>query len=117
MGNLTIQVGQGESKTIIFKITTEIFDNTDKLLFAVKPDCAGRKHVVFAESEVSDLDYSEGVYTFVVTLTSEQTRGLAIRTYYYDLTLIDQYGQAKPLMDPQELILNGTVGASVKLEV
>lgn len=117
MGNLTIQVGQGESKTISFKITTTVFNNTDKLLFAIKPDCAGRKHVLFVEEDVSNLDLTEGVYTFVVNLTSDQTRSLAIRTYYYDLTLIDEYGQAKSLMTPEEFIVNGTVGASVKREV
>ena len=116
MGNLTIQVGQGETKTINFKITTEMFETSDKLLFAVKTDFAGRKHVLTVEREVSNLDLDNGVYTFVVTLSSEQTRALTIRTYYYDLTLIDEYGQAKPLMDPQEFIVNGTIGASVKRE-
>ena len=117
MENLTLQVGQGENKTITFKITTTVFTNTDKLLFAVKPDCAGRKHVLSVEEVVANLDLEQGVYTFVVNLTSDQTRSLAIRSYFYDLTLIDQYGQAKPLMDPQEFIVNGTIGASVKREV
>ena len=117
MGNLTIQIGQGETKTINFKITTSMFVNTDKLLFAVKTDCAGRKYVLSVESSVSTLDLTNGVYTFVVNLNSEQTRNLAIRTYFYDLTLIDEYGQAKSLISPQEFIVNGTVGASVKREV
>lgn len=116
MGNLTIQVGQGENKTINFKITTNMFNSTDKLLFALKSDLTTRKHILSTESNVDDLDYSEGVYTFVVEITSEQSRSLAVRPYYYDLTLIDQYNQAKPLMDPQEFVVTGTVGASVKKE-
>lgn len=116
MGNLTIQIGQGENKTINFQITTNQFKSSDTILFAVKTDATSRKQIITTASSVPSLDLDDGVYTFVVTLTSEQTRALAVRTYYYDLTLIDEYGQAKPLMKPEELIVCASVGASAKWE-
>lgn len=115
--SMEIRIGQGESKTIRFKLTTAMFVNSDKLLFAVKNDVSSCEYIYSVQENVSDLtveDVGEGksLYTFTVVLTTEMTRALARRTYYYDLTLIDEYGEEKPLVAPQPLVIVGTIGAS-----
>lgn len=119
MGVLELRVGQGESKTLRFKLTTSEFVDSDKLLFAVKNDVSSCEYEYSLQANVGELAYEdvgEGKkkYTFTVVLASDLTRGLARRTYYYDLTLIDEYGEEMPLITPQPLVVSGTVGASTK---
>lgn len=86
-------------------------------MFALKNDVSSCEYEYEVTANVDDLpveDLGEGVkkYTFVVMLASTFTRGLDRRTYYYDLTLIDENGEEVPLVAPQPFVVGGTVGAS-----
>lgn len=86
-------------------------------MFALKNDVSSCEYEYEVTANVGDLpveDLGEGVkkYTFVVMLASAFTRGLDRRTYYYDLTLIDENGEEVPLVAPQPLVVGGTIGAS-----
>lgn len=113
-----IVIGQGETKTIICKITDvdSLFVATDKFLFAVKNDTSSTTFVFSEEVIVGDLTpvvvEGKNVYSFIVQITSETSRSLLKKDYYYDLTLIDVNGEKKPLTVPTKFTINGTIGAS-----
>lgn len=87
-------------------------------MFALKNDVSSCEYEYEVTEDVADLpvedtDVAEVKrYTFVVSLASNFTRGLDRRTYYYDLTLIDEHGEEVPLLAPQPFVVSGTVGAS-----
>lgn len=118
MSDLSITIGKGENKTIRFKLKTDLFENTDKLLFAIKNDVTSKNYIKTYEKNVNELDVeivdNKNQYTFSIVLDTETTRSLELRTYYYDLTLIDQYGEEKPLVKPQRITITGTIGASLE---
>jgi hypothetical protein len=119
-----IKIGKGESKSIIFKITDKdnIFIGTDKLLFAVKFDATSKNFLFSKETLIGSLTPEivviEGVeykqYSFLVQITTETSRSLQLGNYYYDLTLIDTYGEEKPLTTPTAFEIIKTIGASLE---
>ena len=108
-----IQIGQGETKSLTFKITTAEFVSSDTLLFAMKSSGYDKKIVKKFSQSVSELTLEEGVYSFIVTFSGEETANLPVGAYYYDLTLIDEYGEKEQLMKPRALSIVPTVGASI----
>ena len=118
-----IEIGKGEDKSIIFKITDidSLFLATDKLLFAMRRNVGENKFFLFSEEvligditpEVVD---GKNVYSFLVHITSELSRSFS-GIYYYDLTLITANAEETPLMIPAKIIITGTIGASVEKAV
>lgn len=111
---LDIRIGKGESKNLIFRITTDAFSETDKLLFAMKLFSDSKQFIHTKENIVSELEIEDGKYIFLVPITTEFSRSLIQDTnYYYDITLINQAGEEKPLMFPAKFTICSTIGASL----
>lgn len=109
-----IKFGQGETRSLIFKITTQVFVSSDILLFAMKNSGYEKAIVKEYQQSVSELELEEGVYSFVVPFTGEETSALPKGVYLFDLTLINEYGEKKTLMKPRTLAIVPTIGASME---
>lgn len=110
---MAIQIGKGATKTLIFKIKTDEFVPTDSLLFAMELASDEETLVKEYSQLVSELTLEDGKYNFIVNLDSDFTITLDQTDYLFDLTLVDQYGQKKPLMKPDIITIINTVGASI----
>lgn len=109
-------IGQGETQSIIFRITTTEFVNSDTLLFAMERPGYEKKIVKTFSQPITDVTLEEGVYSFIVPFTSEETSALPKGEYLFDLTLINEYGEKKQLTKARKLGIGLTVGASMAEE-
>ena len=110
---MAIQIGKGAKKDLIFRIETDEFVQTDTLLFAIELAEDEETLIMEYSKPVSEIDIVDGRYNFIVPLNSEFTITLDETDYLFDLTLIDVYGQKKPLMKPETITIINTVGASI----
>jgi len=108
-----IEIGQGETRSIIFKIKTDAFVDTDTLLFAMRNSGYEKTIVKEYSQVVSALEIEEGKYNFIVNFSETETTALPKGLYLFDLTLINEYGQKKRLTKSMGLSIVGTIGASM----
>lgn len=108
-----IAIGQGETKSLIFKIKTAEFVGSDTLLFAMKNTGYDTSVVMEFSQKVEDITLEDEKYNFIVPFSSAETLALAIGEYLFDLTLIDENGEKKQLIKPRKLSITPTIGASI----
>lgn len=107
---MSIQIGQGSNRNIIFKIKFNVVSDTDTILFALKGKNSNEPIFKYSQ-KISELEQENDIYTFIVNLSTQFTLDLALGKYFYDLTLIDEQDERVPLTGLKSIDIVETIGA------